>query len=288
MQASKNSDKVSVVIPVYNGEKYIKKAIKSVLEQTYPYIEIIVIDDASTDNTKDIVLKEFKNHIIYHRNPQNMERSISRNKGVELSTGKYIFFLDYDDEWERDYIEQSLFFLENHDVVYSFPRTFINENGSIIRKSKKIIPNDLGELIFSGMIGYPSATAFKREKFLGYRNDILMREDWEIFIRAYLHGFKIKIIDNDKVKIREHVNRTSKNYSFFYATKKVFWEYKDIIPKKYYPYFAFHYAETAMRFGEAMEGWQVLIPVLLRYPHILKDSRRIFSLLKRGWRFKIF
>ncbi|HIC98110.1 MAG TPA: glycosyltransferase [Pyrodictiaceae archaeon] len=102
---------------------------------------------------------------MYYRNEKNKERSFSRNKGFEFSSGTYVFFLDADDEWEKDYIEDSVKFLKRYDIVYSFPRTFINENSSIIRKSKKNIPKDLGELILGGMVGYPSATAFRREKF---------------------------------------------------------------------------------------------------------------------------
>ncbi len=288
MQELENNEKVSVVIPVYNGEKYIRKAIQSVLNQSYTNVEIIVIDDASTDRTQQIILNEFDSLVIYYKNPENKERSYSRNKGVELSTGKYIFFLDYDDEWEKDYIEQSLRFLRaGYDIVYNFPRTFINENSVVIRKSKKKIPKDIGELIFLGMVGYPSATAFRKESFLGYREDVLMREDWEIFIRAFLKNLKIRVIDNDKVKIREHNNRTSRNYNFYKATKKVFLEYKEKIPQKYYPYFAFHFAETAMRFGEIIEGWKVLLPILIKHPYILSDLRRILSLLKRGWRIKL-
>jgi len=281
------NEKVSVVIPVYNGEKYIRNSIKSALEQTYPNVEVIVIDDASYDKTREIVLKEFGDSVIYYRNERNKERSFSRNKGFELSSGTYVFFLDADDEWEKDYIKESVEFLKHYDIVYSFPRTFINKNSSIIRKSKKYIPKDLGELILGGMVGYPSATAFRREKFLRYREDIVMREDWEIFIRAFLGNLKIKVIDNDKVRIREHSHRTSRSYEFYNATKKVFLEYRYKIPAEYYPYFAFHFAEVAMRFGKATEGWKVLIPVLIKKPDILKNHRRFLSILKRGWRFKL-
>jgi len=64
--------------------------------------------------------------VIYYRNEKNMERAYSRNKGVELSKGEYLFFLDYDDLWEKDYVESSVEFLKKHDVVYSFPRTFVD------------------------------------------------------------------------------------------------------------------------------------------------------------------
>ncbi len=279
--------RASVIIPVYNGEKYIRSAIRSALKQSYKDIEIIVVDDASTDRTPEIVLEEFGSLVIYHRNEVNRERSFSRNKGFDISSGKYIFFLDADDEWEDDYIKESIDVLERYDVAYSFPRTFIDHTGRIIRRSKKTLPKDLGELIFCGLVGYPSATAFRRESFLKYREDMVMREDWELFIRAFLEGMRIKVLDNDTVRIREHTRRTSRNYEFYRATKKVFLEYRDKIPPAYYPCFVFHFSETAMRFGNAGEGWKMLIPLLVKHPRIIANPRRLLSILKRGWRFKI-
>ncbi|MDQ7055173.1 MAG: glycosyltransferase family A protein [Persephonella sp.] len=135
-------EKISVVIPVYNGERYIKDAVDSALNQSYENIEVIIINDASTDRTEDIIFQHFGNllgsKIIYHRNKTNRERAYSRNKGVELSSGKYIFFLDYDDKWKTDYLKESVEYLKDYDIVYSFPKTFINSKGEVIRKSKKI------------------------------------------------------------------------------------------------------------------------------------------------------
>lgn len=64
------------------------------------------------------------------------------------------------------------------------------------------------------MVGYPSATAFKRSAFWGYKDEYVMREDWEIFLRSYLEGLSLKILDEDKVFIREHPRRTSKSKNF--------------------------------------------------------------------------
>lgn len=99
---------VSVIIPLYNGEKFIRKTIQSVLNQTYKDVEIVVADDCSTDNSKEVIFNEFGDligkKIIYVRNQKNMERSYTRNRGFEVSKGEYVFFLDQDDEWEEDYV----------------------------------------------------------------------------------------------------------------------------------------------------------------------------------------
>jgi glycosyltransferase involved in cell wall biosynthesis len=106
--------------------------------------------------------------VIYHRNERNIERAYSRNKGVELSKGEFIFFLDHDDLWREDYVESVLRHLEDSQIVYSFPRSFINSEGNLLRVSrKKTSQRTHLSLFFSGMVGYPSATAFKRSAFLG-------------------------------------------------------------------------------------------------------------------------
>ncbi len=280
-------EKVSVIIPVYNGEKYIKESINSVLNQTYPNIEIVVIDDCSVDKTKDVIFKNFKDligkKIIYHRNEKNRERVYSRNKGVEVATGKYIYFLDYDDIYTKEYIEKSIQYLKDNDIVYSIPRTFIDFKGDILRVSKKRV-KPLEELIFSGNIGYPSASAFKRENFIRYKEEYLFREDWEIFIRAYIKGLKIKILDENLVYMREHQNRTSRNIKFLKATLKVYNDYLNKIPNKYKPIFRFHTGEVALRYGDLLNGWKMIILAIMSNPSLLKNNRLLLSVLKRGFR----
>jgi len=280
-------EKVSVIIPVYNGEKYIKESINSVLNQTYPNIEIVVIDDCSVDKTKDVIFKNFKDligkKIIYHRNEKNRERVYSRNKGVEVATGKYIYFLDYDDIYTKEYIEKSIQYLKDNDIVYSIPRTFIDFKGNILRVSKKRV-KPLEELIFSGNIGYPSASAFKRENFIRYKEEYLFREDWEIFIRAYIKGLKIKILDENLVYMREHQNRTSRNIKFLKATLKVYKDYLNKIPNKYKPIFRFHTGEVALRYGDLLNGWKMIILAIMSNPSLLKNNRLLLSVLKRGFR----
>lgn len=101
------NDLVSIVIPAYNRENTIERAVRSVLYQTYKNIEVIVVDDCSKDNTKSIVLNNFgnDNRVIYHCLEKNSGACVARNKGVELSNGKYIAFLDSDDEFVPNKIE---------------------------------------------------------------------------------------------------------------------------------------------------------------------------------------
>jgi len=89
----------SIIIPLYNREKTISRAIESILNQTFQYFEIIIIDDCSTDHSAEIIhkLKVLDSRIKCFKNEINQERCISRNKGIQISSGKYICFLDSDD-----------------------------------------------------------------------------------------------------------------------------------------------------------------------------------------------
>ena len=95
----------SVIIPTFNRAKYIAKAIKSVLAQEFSDWELVIIDDASTDNTEQIVKSFNDNRINYFKNQTNKERCVSRNIGMENSSGKYICFLDSDDYHLPDHLE---------------------------------------------------------------------------------------------------------------------------------------------------------------------------------------
>jgi len=113
--------KVSTIIPAYNCERYIKETIESVLSQTYKDIELIIIDDGSTDRTGEIV-RSFESKVEYIRQSKNTGPSAARNRGIEKAKGEYIAFLDGDDVWMPTKIEEQIKLLEsNKDIalVYS-------------------------------------------------------------------------------------------------------------------------------------------------------------------------
>jgi len=94
-----NNPKISVVIPVYNGEKYVAQCIENILHQTYNNLEIIVINDGSTDDSAKIA-EHYPVHLI---NQENRGLSASRNRGIEAATGEYIHFMDVDDYINQEY-----------------------------------------------------------------------------------------------------------------------------------------------------------------------------------------
>jgi glycosyltransferase involved in cell wall biosynthesis len=283
-------EKASVVIPAHNDERFIERTIRTALEQTCTEKEIIIVDDASEDRTASIVeclrASSKEARIRYERNGTCRGVSYSRNKGFDVSGGAFVFFLDHDDCWKPHYMESILSTLSspNVDIAYSFPRTFIDEEDRVIRTSRKKIPGDVGAIVFSGSIGYATATALKREAFLRYDESLSGREDWELFLRSFLQGKRVSVVDSDLVMIRSHRGRMSRRLGFWRSTREVYSMYVNRIPEAYRAHFLFQIAEVCMRFGDLPFGWKLVSRAIRAKPDLLLQGRNVLSILKRGAR----
>lgn len=133
----KNRAILSIIIPTKNREKYLKQAIDSILDQDEKNIEIIIIDDNSTDNTKKIVQDYNKRYekIIYLKNDKNLFANESRKKGYDYATGKYIIFMDDDDFYiDNTFFSQSISLLEkNNNINTVIGSTITFENNKFLR-----------------------------------------------------------------------------------------------------------------------------------------------------------
>jgi glycosyltransferase involved in cell wall biosynthesis len=124
-----NDPLVSAIVPVYNGERYIDSALKSIIEQNYHPLEIIVVDDGSTDNTAEIVRSFKEVHYIYQPN-QGPGPAAARNTGILAAKGEFIAFLDADDIWMPNKLRVQANYLRfNPDVgfVVGYRRIFLEE-----------------------------------------------------------------------------------------------------------------------------------------------------------------
>ncbi len=137
------SSKVSVIIPTYNHSQYVCRAIDSILAQTYKDYEVIVVDDGSTDGTRE-VLSKYGNKINYIYQ-ENKGLPSARNTGIKASTGEYFVFLDADDYISPKALEIEVRFLENHPQigwVYS-DYYCVNKKGNILAQFSKGITSDI-------------------------------------------------------------------------------------------------------------------------------------------------
>ncbi len=117
----KNNGLVSIVMPSYNTAKYIAESIESVIWQTYPYWELIIVDDCSTDHTDEVV-KAFlsDSRIRYLKNEKNSGAAISRNYALQEAKGKWVAFLDSDDLWLPEKLEKQIAFMEHGGHHFSY------------------------------------------------------------------------------------------------------------------------------------------------------------------------
>ncbi|MBR1416982.1 MAG: glycosyltransferase family 2 protein [Bacilli bacterium] len=115
-----NKDLVSVIIPIYNAEKYIIETIESVLNQSYNNIEVILVNDKSTDNSKKVCKKYIKNNVIWIDLKQNSKAATARNEGIKKAKGRFICFIDADDLWENTKIEKQVNFMKKNNCAFSF------------------------------------------------------------------------------------------------------------------------------------------------------------------------
>lgn len=150
--------KVSVIVAFYNEEKYIKDSVNSILSQDYDNIELILVNDGSTDNSEKIVQEFNDKRIKYISYFPNRRHSYARNRGLEIATGDYICFFDADDIMEEDSVSSRIKFLEmNPEIgVVDGGKTYIDKDGKeYINKYKPVFKSDneiKPELLFHNCI----------------------------------------------------------------------------------------------------------------------------------------
>lgn len=131
---------VSVIIPVYNSELFLEDTLMSVLNQTYSNIEIICVDDKSTDGSSEIINRLSNKYemikVIYLE--KNSGVSVARNIGIKNARGRYIAFLDSDDQWLTDKTEKQIDFMQKNNYAFTFTSyRFMDENGNLLNNRVK-------------------------------------------------------------------------------------------------------------------------------------------------------
>ncbi|MHC4555826.1 MAG: glycosyltransferase [Planctomycetota bacterium] len=218
---SKGSPLVSVIMPAYNAADYIAEAIESVLIQNYRNFELIVVDDGSTDSTKDIITS-FKDNKIKSFHKENAGPASARNLAIKKSKGAFIIFLDTDDMMTPDFIAKHLQEFENDpeaDLVYC-DDCLIDENDKPIRvinrpeyTSRKLLIRDL---FCNGFPIVPFRTCLRRSVFdkIGFFDEsLLVGEDYDMMRRFVKQGLKIRHLTGALYLRRIAGNSLSRNYS---------------------------------------------------------------------------
>ncbi len=205
-------EKVSILLPTYNVESYIEEAVLSILNQSYRNLELIIVDDFSTDNTYEILKKlcQKDDRIKLYRNEANMKICYTLNKALEYSCGEFIARMDGDDISEYDRIEKQIdFFKKNPQVdLVGMSTIGINEVGTELSRIRYIQSYNLlkkAALIASPVSHIWVARRYVYESLEGYR-EMPYVEDYDFLLRMITQGYKFSNISDYygyRVRIRD-------------------------------------------------------------------------------------
>ena len=208
----------SVIMTVYNAEKYLKQAIESVISQTMKNFELIIVNDCSTDSSEEIIKQYLDDkRIRYFKNQENLKVSKSRNFGVSKAVADFVAFIDSDDIWFEQKLEKQLNFMKakNAQICYS-SYAFISDDGVLQNKVFDVPKEvDFKKLLKQNVIT-PSASMFKRElllKYPFYADDV--HEDFVAFLQM-LKNEKIKAYGIVDPLILYRLTKNSKSRQWCY------------------------------------------------------------------------
>jgi glycosyltransferase involved in cell wall biosynthesis len=191
---------ISVIIPTYNRVKLIMKAIRSVWDQSYPSVELIVVDDGSTDGTRELL--EFLPGITYYYTP-NGGQAAARNLGFQYAKGEFIATLDSDDTWEKNFLSNCFSCIEQHQLDFVFanwiqtnkkgkPFDFLSRDPFIkpyLNKTERwkdwilLDQQDLKKLFLVSCPSPSSSVLMRRSSIVkGWNNTLRIGEDWSLYL----------------------------------------------------------------------------------------------------------
>jgi glycosyltransferase involved in cell wall biosynthesis len=204
---------VSVIMPVYNGEKFLAEALRSVVDQAYPDWELVVVDDGSTDATASIVAAVEDSRIRYAHQP-NRGQAAALNRGLDLARGAYVTTLDADDRLTPNSLLDRVRWLEAHpdvDAVYA-DGYFCNADLEPQLRFSQHRPANVAGDIYPALINTPLfgtgacvliRTDLLRRRHIRYDEAIVMCQDWDFYIRVAAHA-QFGYVDAPSVYYRVH------------------------------------------------------------------------------------
>jgi glycosyltransferase involved in cell wall biosynthesis len=218
-----SDDLVSVVIATYNMGHYLREAVQSVLDQTYPHFEVQIVDDGSTDDTARILRQWAGDARVRCHRQTNAGQARAKNKGVELSRGRYVAFLDADDAWNPEKLAQQMPLFRGRPelgVVYSDYQCMDAEGRPLV---KGVTPMRrgwvTGPLLIENFICY-SAGVVRRtclERQGGFDDTLDMGIDYDLWLRLSAH-WQFDFVPQSTVRYRIWAGQMSKNYQKRYAS----------------------------------------------------------------------
>lgn len=203
---------VSIIMPAYNSDNTIANSIDAVLEQTYKNWELIIINDCSTDSTKEIVSTyAYDERLIIINNEKNKGIAISRNRGISKAKGKYICFLDSDDLWSHNKLEIQVAYMEKENLSFTYTsNNVIDKFGNIIGYYQCPYKLDYKDLLKCNKI-HTLTVMIKREIFENIEMPNVKHEDYATWLIILSKGVTAYGIDANLASYRKLQNSKSSN-----------------------------------------------------------------------------
>jgi glycosyltransferase involved in cell wall biosynthesis len=274
---------ITVIITCYNIQQYVEAALRSVLNQSYGFVEIIVVDDGSSDNTEAVVRPYLSDGRVSFLRKENGGPSSARNHGIQRAQGEFIAFLDGDDVWEPDKLELQAEALLNNPsagMVFSDFSTFDSSGSFVTCKNKSLFkelePVQYGFLVSRNNFIYPSTVVVRKKCFevCGVFDETLRGiEDWELWLRITRH-FHILGLHPPLAGIRQHLSNISANVPAMLLTERRAidmqipylskLDYRKRVARLYYLN-----ADRSVHNGNRTQAFRLLLKGVQSYPQIL-------------------
>lgn len=223
MKKSYENRMVSVIIPVYNSGRYIKDTIMSVEEQSYKKVEIIVVDDCSTDHSAEIVkaLCEIYSNIRYFLQPCNRGVAVARNTGIKMAEGRYIAFLDSDDQWKKDKLQKQLELMRQKSAGFVFSAIeMMDEDGNTCKEKRKIKTKVTYKYLLKNTVIPTSSVLIDRKIVKNFRMPLMRSgQDYATWLMILRDG--VVAYGVDEALVRYRVGHKSLSSNKFKSIKQV-------------------------------------------------------------------
>ncbi|MGF1673846.1 MAG: glycosyltransferase [Rivularia sp. (in: cyanobacteria)] len=284
---------ISVIVPVFNGERTIEETIKSILNQTFSNIEIIIINDGSTDTTLEIVENILDSRIKIFSYP-NGGLSASRNRGISQAKGEYISFIDADDLWTPDKLElqwQALQLNPQAAVAYSWT-DYIDESSKFIKSGRRIKVNGdaFSQLLITNFLENGSNPLIRQnalEKVGGFDESLAAAEDKDMWLRLAAN-YEFVCVEKPQILYRISTTSMSTNLKrqeaaslkviergFSYPKAQKLQHLKKQSLSHLYQYLTFKAIEAPLQQRQTLTAVYFWWNWMINNPKILKNQRLI-------------
>ena len=261
---------VDVIMPTYNGARWISQAVQSVLGQTHKELKLYIVDDGSTDDTAKYA-KGLSDERVTYIYQDNAGAAYARNTGIKASNSEFVAFLDADDFWTPDKLEKQLAVMDKDpEVGLVYGHHYIEDEDGIIQRNLRIYKRGYiaDELAGGNFIAGSASMALVRRSVLDkiglFREDFVNGEDWEMWLRIAMQS-KVDFVPEILATIRQHPENSQNNLQkmadglvYAYSVMKRELPLTPLQRKRVASYCLYHAADMEMAMGKRWKAKKIL------------------------------